>query len=68
MRKLALVLAIGLLATACGDGAGSGDVGGAAAPAATETAPDFTLTLADGGVFRLSDEQRPVYMIFWAEW
>ena len=31
-------------------------------------APDFELALADGSVFRLSDEQKPVYMVFWAEW
>lgn len=33
-----------------------------------EPAPDFTLALGDGGTFTLSDEQKPVYMIFWAEW
>jgi peroxiredoxin len=33
-----------------------------------EAAPDFTLALGDGGTFTLSDEQKPVYMIFWAEW
>ena len=35
-----------------------------------EAAPDFTLALAlgDGGTFTLSDEQKPVYMVFWAEW
>lgn len=31
-------------------------------------APDFTLTLGSGGTFTLSEEQRPVYMVFWAEW
>lgn len=31
-------------------------------------APDFELLLADGSTFRLSDEAKPVYMIFWAEW
>jgi len=31
-------------------------------------APDFTLALGDGGSFTLSQEARPVYMIFWAEW
>ncbi|NNF63737.1 MAG: hypothetical protein HKN07_05695 [Acidimicrobiia bacterium] len=44
------------------------------APAATSTdfegapAPDFRLALADGSDFVLSDEAKPVYMIFWAEW
>jgi hypothetical protein len=31
-------------------------------------APDFELALADGSTFRLSDEQKPVYLVFWAEW
>ncbi len=31
-------------------------------------APDFTLELGDGGSFTLSETNRPVYLIFWAEW
>lgn len=31
-------------------------------------APDFELVLSDGSTFRLSDEQKPVYIVFWAEW
>jgi hypothetical protein len=31
-------------------------------------APDFELVLSDGSTFRLSGEEKPVYMIFWAEW
>jgi hypothetical protein len=31
-------------------------------------APDFELELSDGSTFRLSDEQKPVYIVFWAEW
>jgi len=31
-------------------------------------APDFTLALGQGGEFSLSAEQKPVYMVFWAEW
>jgi hypothetical protein len=31
-------------------------------------APDFELALSDGSVFKLSDEQKPVYVVFWAEW
>jgi peroxiredoxin len=31
-------------------------------------APDFTLALDDGSEFVLSDEQKPVYVVFWAEW
>lgn len=31
-------------------------------------APDFSLDLGDGGTFVLSEETRPVFMVFWAEW
>jgi len=31
-------------------------------------APDFTMALADGGTFTLSEQSMPVYMIFWADW
>jgi hypothetical protein len=31
-------------------------------------APDFSLALADGSEFVLSGEQKPVYLVFWAEW
>jgi len=31
-------------------------------------APDFAFALADGSSFTLSDEQKPVYLVFWAEW
>jgi hypothetical protein len=31
-------------------------------------APDFTMTLNDGSEFTLSVEQKPVYLVFWAEW
>lgn len=31
-------------------------------------APDFSLELSDGSTFLLSQESRPVYMVFWAEW
>lgn len=31
-------------------------------------APDFTLALGEGGEFTLSAEQKPVYLVFWAEW
>jgi hypothetical protein len=33
-----------------------------------EIAPDFTLALGDGSTFVLSEEIRPVFMVFWAEW
>jgi hypothetical protein len=31
-------------------------------------APNFTLALEPSGEFVLSQEVKPVYMIFWAEW
>jgi hypothetical protein len=41
-------------------------------PAATtvpaDSAPDFSLDLGSGGTFVLSEEARPVFMVFWAEW
>lgn len=33
-----------------------------------EYAPDFTLDLANGTTFTLSEAGRPVYLVFWAEW
>ncbi len=45
-----------------------------AAPDATSpasdrmVAPDFTLALGSGGTFTLSDSEKPVYLVFWAEW
>lgn len=33
-----------------------------------EPAPDFSLALGDGSTFTLSDTDRPVYLVFWAEW
>lgn len=44
-------------------------------PSATATtdsgrpvAPDFTLELDDGSSYTLSEGQKPVYLVFWAEW
>ncbi|MGA7228034.1 MAG: hypothetical protein WBZ40_10255 [Acidimicrobiia bacterium] len=31
-------------------------------------APDFTLELGDGGAYSLSEGEKPVYLVFWAEW
>lgn len=33
-----------------------------------QKAPDFTLELGDGGTYTLSEGEKPVYMVFWAEW
>ncbi|HEY5579239.1 MAG TPA: hypothetical protein VIL12_06085 [Acidimicrobiia bacterium] len=41
---------------------------GASEPSLGPSAPDFSLTLGDGETFVLSLEQKPVYMVFWAEW
>jgi hypothetical protein len=35
---------------------------------AGDPAPDFSLELGDGSTFVLSAEQRPLFMVFWAEW
>ncbi len=32
------------------------------------TAPDFTLELGGGGTFTLSEQDKPVFVVFWAEW
>jgi hypothetical protein len=41
-------------------------------PVATEfdgpVAADFTIDLNKTGTFTLSEEARPVYLVFWAEW
>ncbi|MDX1691146.1 MAG: hypothetical protein R3290_09015 [Acidimicrobiia bacterium] len=70
MRHLIAVLGLVLVAAACAEGtdpsSGSGSATVASMP--TPSAPDFTLALDDGGVFRLADEQKPVYLVFWAEW
>ena len=31
-------------------------------------APEFTTTLSDGSQFELASHDRPVYLVFWAEW
>ena len=33
-----------------------------------DPAPEFSLQLGDGSTFMLSSEQRPLFMVFWAEW
>ncbi len=84
MKRIVLLLAVSLVAAACSSaGEGSADVGdGSTSPTtqATSTdapggerpdgpdAPNFTFALASGESFTLYDQQKPVYMIFWAEW
>ncbi|MFQ5555488.1 MAG: hypothetical protein ACE5GC_08995 [Acidimicrobiia bacterium] len=80
-RLPGLVLALGVLATACAaDTPLASDshseipemAGGAPEPAVVSTtlpaAPDFLMELADGSTFVLSRQDKPVYMVFWAEW
>ncbi len=31
-------------------------------------APNFTLALADGSTYELASAERPVMLVFWAEW
>ena len=93
-----LLVALSLVAAACGAGEPASTVGvpttattqvASAAPeadavAAPEAAaavsdpgpsgvegpvaPDFSLVLGDGTTFTLSEEAKPVYLVFWAEW
>lgn len=63
MRRLAVLVFLGCLLTSCG-----GDPAPASENATSTTAPDFTLALGNGGTFTLSEESRPVFMVFWAEW
>lgn len=39
-----------------------------ASPSGRPFAPDFTLELGDGGSYTLSEAEKPVYLVFWAEW
>lgn len=67
MQRLLVFLVVGLMVAACGDAepaAGSATAGRDDA----QVAPDFSLVLGDGSTFTLSQEARPVFMVFWAEW
>ena len=59
-RSLLVVFA--LVLAACGVGVSEDTTANGA------TAPDFTLELADGGRYSLYEGDKPVYLIFWAEW
>ncbi len=62
-RLLLAALVTGLLLIqGCGEGTATQN-------AAMEAAPDFSLTLFDGGAFRLSDQKgKPVVINFFASW
>ncbi len=79
MKRIAFLLAIATVAAACSSTVEDGGTGADAsvttvpgssgeAKAEGPDAPNFTLALASGDSFTLYDEQKPVYMIFWAEW
>lgn len=63
MRLMAVSMILGCLLASCGGGTEP-----VPEQATSATAPDFTLALGNGGTFTLSEESRPVFMVFWAEW
>jgi cytochrome oxidase Cu insertion factor (SCO1/SenC/PrrC family) len=74
-RQMYAMAAAALLAAACGGGSGATTTGAGGAPTTSggadvvlTPAPDFTLALGTGESFTLSAEQKPVYLVFWAEW
>ena len=70
VRNLLVIFVLSLFAVACGATTGDGEqTTTTTTPAADGPRPiDFETTLSDGSVFRLSDETKPVYLVFWAEW
>jgi len=84
MRNLIVIALLALVVAGCGESGQpvavqttsravpSGDDGAAAVATSTTSAdslaPDFQLELGDGSTFNLRDEQKPVYLVFWAEW
>lgn len=69
-RSLWLVASMVVIAACATAGDTSEDAAGTSQqqPASARQAPDFSLELGDGGTFTLSEETRPVFMVFWAEW
>lgn len=74
MRRLPTLLVLALVLAACSTVAAEVAVGGAIQGEFTNdasgglVAPDFTFTLHDGTEFRLSDQEEPVLVVFWADW
>jgi hypothetical protein len=68
-RRLAILTILLLSLAACGGGGnGAGAPGNTSDVSAPTQAPDFTLELGDGGSYTLSERDKPVYLVFWAEW
>jgi hypothetical protein len=67
LRFLPALAVVAVTATACGSGQITQDTFDTVVVDGPP-APDFSLALADGTDFTLSAEQKPVYMVFWAEW
>ena len=68
MRKLPLLLAMALFLAGCGGAGAATMTSVAGATPDGPPAPDFELVLGDGSTFSLSAAEKPVYMVFWAEW
>ncbi|VAW08925.1 hypothetical protein MNBD_ACTINO02-2487 [hydrothermal vent metagenome] len=68
MKKI-LLAGLFVIIAACG-GANGSDSGTASSPSegAVEGQRDFTLALADGTSYTLSEADKPAFVIFWAEW
>ncbi len=74
-RQLVFLCVIALLAAACGGTAAAAvETGGEIFGALTNdaagglVAPDFSFVLHDGTTWRLSDQNEPVLVVFWADW
>lgn len=97
LRRIALLLAIGMVAASCATAELAPAEPSTAPPSSTSAtqassttgatqgsaettpnipapdpnrplAPDFELALGSGGTYVLSEDTRPVYLVFWAEW
>jgi hypothetical protein len=64
MRRLFLLALVAIIVAACS----AADSAATTAADGGMAAPDFSLALGDGSTFTLSEESRPVFMVFWAEW
>jgi hypothetical protein len=64
MRRVFLLALVAIIAAACS----AADSASTTAADGGKAAPDFSLELGDGSTFTLSEEARPVFMVFWAEW